>query len=313
MKILVTGGAGFIGSHLVEALIAEGATVRVLDNLSTGRLQNLSGLSVELVEGDISDYDTVQSTVSGCELIFHQAALVSVPLSIEQPLLNHHTNVTGTFNVFESARQAGIRRIVYASSAAIYGNLPNLPKHETDIPSPMTPYAAAKLMNETLASAYSASYQMEIVGLRYMNVFGPRQLPSSSYSGVISLFCKAALQGNGCTVYGNGQQTRDFVYVTDIVQANLLAARISSHQLPEKAVFNVGRGQQTSLNQLLASLNEITKESIPTVYKAERPGDIRHSVADINRAKSILGFNPTVNISTGLRETLNRMDRVDAS
>lgn len=304
MQVLVTGGAGFIGSHLTAALVDGGAQVRVLDNLSSGSRRNLAGVPVTFIEGDVADFDAVRPAVSGCDLVFHHAALVSAPLSLEEPALNHRSNVTGTFNLFEAARQAGVQRIVYASSAAVYGNLPKLPKHEDDELAPITPYAAAKRMNEVLAATYRAAYGLESVGLRYMNVFGPRQDPSSPYSGVLSIFCRAAVNGDGCTIYGDGRQSRDFVYVDDVVAVNLLAAKVPASRLPAAAIFNVGRGQQTNLNQIVAMLGEIVKRPLPVVYQDERPGDIKHSVADIGRAKDALGFRPQTTVLAGLRATL---------
>ncbi|MEW5985286.1 MAG: SDR family oxidoreductase [Chloroflexota bacterium] len=304
-EVLVTGGAGFIGSHLTAALLERGYRVRVLDNLSSGRRENLAGLDVTFIEGDVADWGVVRVAVEGCSLVFHQAAFVSAPRSILEPELNHQTNVQGAFHVLEAARQAGVRRVVYASSAAIYGNQPGLPKRESDPPDPITPYAAAKLMNEIYAATYTAAYGMELVGLRYMNVFGPRQDPSSPYSGVLSIFCRAALRGATCTVYGDGEQTRDFVYVADVVQANLRAAEVPFDRCGVGAVFNVGRGQQTSLNQILVILGELVGQPIPAVYKDERPGDIKHSLADIGRARAILGFDPAVTIREGLRATLD--------
>lgn len=303
-EVLVTGGAGFIGSHLTAALLERGHRVRVLDNLSSGRRENLAGLDVTFIEGDVADWETTRAAVEGCSLVFHEAALVSVPRSIQEPELNHRANVQGAFNVFEAARQAGVKRVVYASSAALYGNRPGLPKRESDPPDPITPYAAAKLMNEIYAAAYTAAYGLELVGLRYMNVFGPRQDPSSPYSGVLSIFCRAALKGATCTIYGDGDQTRDFVYVADVAQANLRAAEVPFERCGAGAVFNVGRGQQTSLNQILAILGELLGRSIPTVYQDERPGDIKHSVADVGRAQAVLGFAPAVAIKDGLRATL---------
>lgn len=304
MQVLVTGGAGFIGSHLAAALAAQGHQVRVLDNLSSGRRENLTGAAVELVVGDIRDLAVVETAVSGCDLVFHQAALVSVPQSIAEPRQNHQVNVDGTFHVFEAARQAGVRRVIYASSAAVYGNLPGLPKRESDPLAPISPYAAAKLMNETMAQAYTAVYGMELIGLRYMNVFGPRQDPSSPYSGVLSIFCHAAISGRGVTIFGDGAQTRDFVYIADVVQANLRAAQADWSQLGEQQVFNVGRGQQTSLNQIVAILEEIVEQPIPVQHGPERPGDIKHSVADIQAAQKSLAFDPQISVADGLRETV---------
>jgi len=304
MQVLVTGGAGFIGSHLTKALLAEGAAVRVLDNLSTGNRCNLAGLDVELIEGDVADWEVVRSAVSDCALVYHQAALVSVPRSLEQPQLNQRSNVTGFFNVIEAARQAAVKRVVYASSAAVYGNLPQLPNRESDPLAPITPYAAAKRMGEVLAGSYAAAYGLEVIGLRYMNVFGPRQDPSSPYSGVLSIFCRAVLENRGVTIHGDGEQTRDFIYVADVVQANLRAARIAAQHLSDEPVFNVGRGKQTSLNQIVALLQEIAERPLPVSYSAERPGDIKHSVADISRARQMLGFEPKTTVKEGLAATL---------
>lgn len=302
MRVLITGGAGFIGSHLAQALLARGAAVRILDNLSSGRRANLDGLDVDLIVGDVADRDAVRAAVDGCDVIWHQAALVSVPLSIKDPQRTHASNVTGTFNVFDAARTAGIRRVVFASSAAVYGNRPGLPKRESDPVELLTPYAASKYMDESYAAAFNASYGMEIVALRYMNVFGPRQDPSSPYSGVLSIFCRAAVNGAPVTIFGDGEQTRDFVAVDDVVQANWLAA--TGPFDPQQAVFNVGRGEQTSLNQIVTTLGGITGQPLTVNYAPERPGDIRYSVADIGRIQAHLGYRPAVDISTGLQRTL---------
>ena len=304
MNILVTGGAGFIGSHLVTRLVADGHRIRVLDDLSSGHRQNLAGLPIELMVGDVGEMEVVATAVANCDLIFHQAALVSVPRSIQEPVRNHQSNVTGTFNVFEAARQASIKRIVYASSAAVYGQLPGLPKKEDSPLQILTPYAAAKRMGEELAAAYNAAYGMEIVGLRYMNVFGPRQDPASPYSGVLSIFCRAAMAGNGVTVFGDGEQTRDFVYVADVVQANIKAATIPFNQLGQTPVFNVGRGKQTSLNEIISLLSQLIGQPIPTTYEAERFGDIKHSVAAMGLALAKLGFRAETAVLDGLEKTL---------
>ncbi len=305
MKILVTGGAGFIGSHLTEALIREGHEVRVFDNLSSGSLKNLANVSVEFIEGDIADWDAVNTAVSGCDLVFHQAALVSVPQSIKNPRLNHASNVTGAFHLFEAARQAGVRRVIYASSAAVYGNLPDMPNKETGALKPETPYAMAKRTNELMASAFASTYGIEFVGLRYMNVFGPRQDPSSPYSGVLSIFCQNVLAGKPLIIHGDGQQTRDFIYVADVVQANLLAAKTASLSPGSSVIFNVGRGQQTSLNQIVEHLAEITGQQIERYYENPRAGDIKHSVADIELAARQLGFVPGTDVRNGLTATLD--------
>ena len=304
MQVLVTGGAGFIGSHLVAALVAQGNTVRVLDNFRTGKYENLAGLAVELIEGDIRDEALLQTVAIDCDTIFHLAAMVSVPESVQNPSLNHHINVTGTFNIFEAARLANIQRVVYSSSSAVYGNLPHLPAQENNQPSPVSPYGGAKWMNEIMAESYRTSFGLQVIGLRYMNVFGPRQDPSSPYSGVLSIFCRATLDGNDVTIYGDGTQTRDFVYVSDVVQANLLAAQLPSHQIPSQPVFNVGRGQQTTLNEIVDMLSELRQRPLAINYASERPGDIKHSLADISQAQTILGFQPRVSVLDGLQATL---------
>jgi len=302
MKVLVTGGAGFIGSHLAAALVQRGDQVRVLDNLSSGKRENLEGLPVELLVGDVRDWDTVQQAVAGCDLIFHQAALVSVPRSIADPQLNHDVNVSGAFHMFEAARQAGIQRVVYASSAAVYGDTPALPAKECDRPNPISPYAAAKLTNEQTAAVYNQCYGTAFVGLRYFNVFGPRQDPASPYSGVLSLFCRAAIAGTGVTIYGDGRQTRDFVYVSDVVAANLAAA---ARAAGEQMVFNVGRGEQTDLLQIVDTLRQQSGAALPVQHAAERDGDIRHSCADITAAQTHLGYAPQVSLAVGLQKTLD--------
>jgi nucleoside-diphosphate-sugar epimerase len=303
-RALVTGGAGFIGSHLCAALAARGAAVTVLDNFATGSRANLAGLDVRLVEGDVADLTAVETAITDCDLVFHQAALVSVPQSLENPALNQRSNVAGTFNVLEAARRAGVKRVVYASSSAVYGDGPGLPKRETDPPQPISPYGGAKQIGEQLAAMYRRVYGLEPVGLRYMNVFGPRQDPSSPYSGVLSIFCQAVLSGAVCRVYGDGEQTRDFVYVADVVAANLLAAAAPYAVCQSLPVFNVGNGRQTSLNDVLRRLGEITGQPPPVVYEPARPGDIRHSVADTGWAAEALGFAAQVPFADGLRQTL---------
>ncbi|GAB4276754.1 MAG: SDR family oxidoreductase [Candidatus Promineifilaceae bacterium] len=301
-QALVTGGAGFIGSHLVAALVKCGVRVRVLDDFSTGHSTYLAGLPVKVVRGDVADADVVNTAVSGCDTIFHLAALVSVPQSIENPTLNHQSNVTGFFNVLEAARKTAVQRVVYSSSAAVYGNLPHLPKQETSPTQPITPYAAAKLINEMQAAVYYRIYGLQAIGLRYMNVFGPRQHPTSPYSGVLSIFCRAAVTQQNIVIYGDGTQTRDFVYVDDVVAANLAAGAVPFD--PETAVFNIGRGEQTSLNQIVQLLERLTKRPLPVIYTPPRPGDIKHSAADITLAQKKLGWQPQTPLEKGLRHTL---------
>lgn len=305
MHVLVTGGAGFIGSHLTSALLQEGHEVRVLDNLSTGSVENLTDMPIEFIRGDVADMEAVKTAVQGCQLVFHQAALVSVPKAIENPTLNHAANVTGTFNVFEASRQAGVQRVVYASSAAVYGNLPNLPKKESDPLAPVTPYAMAKRTSELMAAVYDATYNLELIGLRYMNVFGPRQDPSSPYSGVLSIFCRNVLARKPLIIFGDGEQTRDFVYVTDVVNANLLAAKANISQLTDSPVYNIGQGKETSLNQIVDMLSQITGTEIVKAYRETRTGDIKKSFATIDLAKEQLAFLPKTSLLDGLRETLD--------
>jgi UDP-glucose 4-epimerase len=302
-QILVTGGAGFIGSHLAAALAARGDQVRVLDNLSSGKRENLQGTPAELIVGDIRDPETVRRAVDGCDLIFHQAALVSVPRSLAEPALNHAVNVEGTFHVFEAARRAGVKRVVYASSSAVYGDLLSLPARETDSLSPISPYAVAKETNEREAAVYNRVYDTEFIGLRYFNVFGPRQDPSSPYSGVLSIFCRAAVAGDGVTIYGDGEQTRDFVYVADVVAANLAAAALQWVG-GETAVFNIGRGEQTNLLQIVDALRRLSGGPAPITFAPPRPGDIRHSVAAVDRARRHLDYQPSVSVEAGLEQTL---------
>jgi UDP-glucose 4-epimerase len=305
MHVLVTGGAGFIGSHLVAALVAAGAQVRVLDNFRTGKPENLAGLPVELIDGDVAELAVVQTAVAHCTHIFHLAAMVSVPESVKNPALNHRINVTGTFNVFEAARQAGVKRVVYASSSAVYGDLPQLPTPEEGIVAPISPYGAAKWINEITAATYRTTFGLEAIGLRYMNVFGPRQDPSSPYSGVLSIFCRSALEETAVTIYGDGTQTRDFVFVEDVVQANLRAAHLPSSQLPTHPIFNVGRGEPTTINEVVEMLTELVGRPFPVTHAPERPGDIKHSLADISRAQTILGFQSQISVIDGLQQTLD--------
>lgn len=292
MKYLVTGGAGFIGSHIAESLIQNGDQVRVLDNLSTGNYENLKDVSakVEFTEGDVRDPESCINAVQGCDGIFHQAALVSVVDSIERPQENYDINVTGTMNVLEAARIQSCKRFVFASSAAIYGNNPALPKSETMLPEPLSPYGAAKIAGEHLMQAHAEQYGIDCVALRYFNVYGPRQNPKSMYSGVISKFVDCAKNQVTPTIFGDGKQTRDFIYVDDIVQANLKAMTV-----PTKMPFircNIGTGIATSLLDVFEALRDIAKTFAQPLFGPERPGDIRHSLADIACARDQLGFQP---------------------
>ena len=301
---LVTGGAGFIGSHIAEALVRRGDKVRVLDNLSTGYLANLDPIRdrIEFVEGDLVDGPLVARVVDGVDCIFHQAALASVPRSVEAPLDTNAACVTGTVTLLDAARRAGVRRLVYASSSSIYGDQPTSPKRETDLPAPISPYGAAKLAAEQYCRAFTATYGFETVSIRYFNVFGPRQDPGSPYSAVIPLFITAILAGRQPVVYGDGGQSRDFTFVANVVHANLLAA--DAPKAPGHAM-NAATGGSISLLELLDALNEALGTDVKPIHEAPRPGDIRDSMADIALARDLLGYEPQVDFREGLRRSID--------
>jgi len=303
LKCLVTGGAGFIGSHLVAALVERGDEVRVLDDLSTGSLANLDAVRdrIEWIEGDVRDLATVRRAVDGVEVVFHEAALASVTRSIENPAATHEVCVTGTLNVLLAARDAGVRRVVYAASSSAYGGCGKLPNSEEHVPEPLSPYAAAKLAGEHYCAAFYHVFGLETVRLRYFNVFGPRQDPNSPYSAVIPLFITAMLAGRPPTVHGDGLQSRDFTYVSNVVHANLLAA-----EAPAAAgrLYNVATGRRANLLELIRTLNELLGTEIKPVHTDPRPGDVRHSQADISRAEKELGYSVQVELREGLRRTL---------
>jgi len=302
---LVTGGAGFIGSHIAEALVRRGDRVRVLDNLSTGNLANLAAFRdrIEWIEGDIVNAATVDRAVEGVDCIFHEAALASVPRSLEAPLDTHAACVTGTVTLLDAARRAGVRRVVYAGSSSAYGDQPFVSKRETDLPAPISPYGAAKLAAEYYCRAFSASFQLETVVLRYFNVFGPRQDPSSPYSGVLAKFITLMLKGDRPTMFGDGEQSRDFTYIDNTVEANLLAWQAPTSQAAGR-VFNVATGRRVTLNETFQALKRLTSYSGEPVYGAERGGDIKHSLADISAAEKNLGYKPKVDFEDGLRTTV---------
>jgi UDP-glucose 4-epimerase len=307
MTILVTGGAGFIGSHLATRLTRLGHEVRILDNLATGHRSSVLALGedVELVEGDIQSYERVHNAVAGCEVVFHQAALPSVPRSVQDPLTSNATNVTGTLNVLLAARDAGVRRVVFASSSSIYGAEPDLPAREDAAPRPISPYATAKLACEGYCRTFTEVYGLETVALRYFNVFGPRQDPRSEYAAVIPRFITTLLAGDAPTIFGDGEQSRDFTFVDDVVEANLLAmdARGVAGQ-----VFNVARGERTTVNGLLAELQAVTEVTTDPHYAPGRAGEVRHSLADVSRARNMLGWEPQVDLCEGLLRTVQSFD-----
>jgi UDP-glucose 4-epimerase len=307
---LVTGGAGFVGSHLVEALVEAGHLVRVLDNFSTGSTANLVDVQdrAEVIEGDVTDAEAVRQATRGAEVVFHQAALASVPRSVANPLATHAACATGTLNVLQAAREAGVRRVVYAASSSAYGGLTKLPKSEDDPTLPLSPYAAAKLAGEHYCAAFSQVYGLETVRLRYFNVFGPRQTPDSPYAAVIPLFLKAMLEGRSPHVHGDGQQSRDFTYVADVVQANLLAAEVPG---VSGRVYNIACGRRTSLLELIGLINRLLHTDILPSYRDPRPGDVRHSQADIARAQTELGYRPRTDIEQGLRRCLDWMRGIE--
>lgn len=301
---LVTGGAGFIGSHIAEALVKRGDRVRVLDNLMTGKRENLAHLTgkLEFIEADIRDAAATRQAMEGVNIVFHEAAIPSVPRSVAEPQLNHDANVNGTFNVLMAARDAGVKRVVFAASSSAYGDTEVLPKVETMMPNPLSPYAAAKLVGELYCQTFTRVYGLETVALRYFNVFGPRQDPTSPYSGVISKFVTALLNNEAPTIFGDGEQSRDFTYIANVVDANLRAA-----EAPDAIgqVMNLGIGQRITLNQLFDELQKIIGTNLKPNYAETRAGDVRHSLADITRAEQLLGYRPLVGLAEGLKYTVD--------
>ena len=301
---LVTGGAGFIGSHIADALVARGDRVRVLDDLSTGNLNNLAAIrdKIEFVQGSITDEATVARAVKGVDCIFHEAALASVPRSIERPLDTHAACVTGTVILLNEARKAGVRRLVYAASSSAYGNQPHASKRETDLAMPISPYGAAKAAAELYCQAFAASFPIETVCIRYFNVFGPRQDPLGEYSAVIPKFITAMLAGTRPTIYGDGLQSRDFTFVENVVLGNLLAADAAN---VSGQVFNVAMGGSVNLLWLIELLNQHLKTSIQPLHAPARVGDVRDSLADITHARALLGYEPRVQFEEGLRRSID--------
>jgi UDP-glucose 4-epimerase len=298
---LVTGGAGFIGSHLVEALLARGKKVRVLDNFSTGDEANLQSVRdrLEVIDGDITDLETVRAAMRGTDLVFHQAALASVPRSVADPVATHRACVDGTLHVLIAARDARVRRVVYAASSSAYGNSERLPKRESDPAMPLSPYAVSKLAGEQYCAAFSNVYGLETVRLRYFNVFGPRQAPDSPYAAVVPLFIRAMLAGRSPVLHGDGLQSRDFTYIDDVIQANLLAAEAPG---VSGRLYNVACGRRTTLLEIVERLNAILSTNIKPTHTEARPGDVRHSQADITRAHEDLGYTPRMDVERGLKK-----------
>jgi len=299
---LVTGGAGFIGSNLVEGLLALGHEVRVVDNFLTGKRENLAGVldRITLIEADIRNVDATRQAAEGVDYIFHQAALPSVPRSVEDPALTNDICVNGTLSVLEAARNAGVRRVIYAASSSAYGNATELPVREDALPAPISPYGVAKLAGEYYCLCYHAVYGLPTVVLRYFNIFGRRQDPNSLYSGVISLFFQRMLCGQRPVIYGDGEQSRGFTHVENVVEANILAARCDA---AVGGVFNISGGESITVNELAAAVNEILGTDVQPEYAAERPGDIKHSYADISRAREVLGYRVKVPFRQGLERT----------
>jgi nucleoside-diphosphate-sugar epimerase len=305
-KYLVTGGAGFIGSNLVRFLLDKGHDVAVLDDFSTGKRENVEEIvdSIDLIEGDIRHRPTVDRAVKGCAAIFHEAALGSVPRSVKDPQTSHDVNVNGTVTVLEAARAAGVKRVVFAASSSAYGDQKESPKHEGMIPSPISPYAASKLACEAYLQGYAAVYGMETLCLRYFNVFGPRQDPFGAYAAVIPAFVSSLLAGKRPVVFGDGEQSRDFCYIDNVCLANWLAANAPANVCKGQAL-NIACHHQTSLNQILRLLQELLGTKLSAEYQADRPGDVKHSLADVSLAKKTIGYEPKVFFEEGLRKAID--------
>lgn len=308
MRLLITGGAGFIGSNLVEYFLQKPGIdlVRVLDNLATGSLKNIeefeSHPKFELIQGDIRDYATCLQACEGIDLVSHQAALGSVPRSINDPLTTNEVNITGTLNIFTAAKEKGIKRVVYAASSSTYGDHPGLPKVEDKIGNPLSPYAVTKYVNELYAKVYASAYGLETIGLRYFNVFGPKQNPAGPYAAVIPLFIKAVLNNEPPTINGDGEHSRDFTYVANAVHANDCAL-FTQNSKAVNEVYNVAVGEQTSLNGLFEMIKEVAGSDLAPKYGPERRGDVKHSLADISKAKQLLDYAPPVTIRQGMKTT----------
>lgn len=301
----MTGGAGFIGSHIADALTRNGLRVRVIDDLSTGHRENLDEITgdVEFIQGSVADEELLKKVLDGAEIVFHEAAIPSVPRSVEHPRQSHVASVDGTFSLLLAARDRNVRRVVYAASSSAYGDQPTLPKKEDMLPDPLSPYAVAKLVGEYYCQVFARVYGLETISLRYFNVFGPRQDPGSQYSGVVSRFISVLLNNQQPVIYGDGEQSRDFTYIDNVIDANLKAASVSSGF---GSVVNVATGERITLNKLLEEVKTIVgKSEVKAEYQQARVGDVRHSLADISRARDLLGYQPIVGLREGLRRTID--------
>ena len=303
-RYVVTGGAGFIGSHIVEELLLRNEKVAIIDNFSTGKRDNVKPFegTAEIIDTDLANAKNLAQIIKGADYVIHQAAIPSVPKSIIDPVKSHHANVNGTLQLLVACREAGVKRVVYASSSSLYGDSPTLPKHEGMMPNPLSPYGAQKLFAEMYCQVFTKAYGLETVSLRYFNVFGPRQDATSQYSGVLALFIPAVLQGRRPTIYGDGEQSRDFTYVKNVVEANLLACKAPG---VGGQVFNVACGDRITVNSMLQQINKITGKDISPVYAEARAGDIKHSQADIRLAKERIGYQAKVSFEEGLRNTID--------
>jgi UDP-glucose 4-epimerase len=307
---LITGGGGFIGSNIAEALLKSGARVRILDNFSTGKRDNILPFKdrIEIVEGDVRSFHIVRDAVDGIDYVLHQAALPSVPRSIKDPITTDEVNVTGTLNILQAARDAGVRRLVFASSSSVYGDLEVLPKTEEMLPKPLSPYAVSKLAGEKYCGVFTQIYGLETVALRYFNVFGPRQDPTSEYSAVIPKFVNAMLRGESPLIYGDGTQSRDFTFVENVVKANLLACKVVKFPVSGQ-VFNIACGKAVTLNDLVDTINQVLATNIKPEYTEKRPGEVLHSLANVGKANQFLGYEVEVDFKQGIKRVIDSMTK----
>lgn len=308
-RYLVTGGAGFIGSHIAEELVEHGHKVKIVDNFLTGKRENIASFldKIELIEGDIRDFSLCKRASDGVDFVLHQAALPSVPRSIEDPLMTNEINVKGTLNLLLASRDAGVKKFVFASSSSVYGDDPRLPKKEGEEGAPLSPYAISKLVGEMYCQVFSQIYSLSTVCLRYFNIFGPRQDPYSQYSAVIPNFINKMVKGESPTIFGDGEQSRDFTYVANVVEANKLAVEAED---VSGEILNIACGERTTVNSLVIEINQILRKDIKAIYDKPRPGDVMHSYADISRAENVLKYKPLVSFSEGIKRTVHKyMDK----